>query len=149
MLTALIKRPDRLVYLGSGMHRSAGGSLADIDWIEREWHATTAYCESKLHVATLAAAVARLWPTTLSNSVDPGWVPTKMGGPGATDNLAMGHETQNWLAVSDDQQAEFSGGYWYHRTRQPAAPAATDTVFQDRLLDKLVHMTGVPLRKGT
>jgi NAD(P)-dependent dehydrogenase (short-subunit alcohol dehydrogenase family) len=40
-----------------------------------------AYAESKLHDAMLAFAVARLWPDVCSNSLEPGWVPTKMGGP--------------------------------------------------------------------
>jgi NAD(P)-dependent dehydrogenase (short-subunit alcohol dehydrogenase family) len=51
--TALINRPGRLVYLGS-----------------------------KLFVTVFAAAVARMWPGALSNAVDPGWVATRMGGPG-------------------------------------------------------------------
>ena len=34
--------------------------------------------------------------------VDPGWVATKMGGPGAPGDLAKGAITQAWLAVSDD-----------------------------------------------
>src|SRR5579863_2812435 len=32
LLTALIDRPDRLIYLSSGLHHTAGGSLRDIDW---------------------------------------------------------------------------------------------------------------------
>ena len=118
MLTALIERPGRLVYLSSSMHRGGGGSLRDIDWVERRWDPSRAYSESKLYVAALAFAVARRWPDVLSNAVDPGWVPTKMGGPGAPDDLEMGHLTQTWLAVSDDPAAMVSGGYWYHRQRQ-------------------------------
>ena len=102
MLTALIERPHRLIYLSSGMHRGANGSLRDIDWVERRWDASAAYSESKLFVTALAFAVARHWPDVLSNAVDPGWVPTKMGGPGAPDDLTQGHLTQTWLAVSDD-----------------------------------------------
>jgi len=80
LLTSLIERPRRLVYLSSGMHRSAAASLRDIDWTERRWNSTAAYSESKLYVTALAFAVARRWPDVLSNAVDPGWVPTKMGG---------------------------------------------------------------------
>ena len=43
MLTALIQRPQRLIYLSSGMHRGAAGSLKDIDWVERRWDPSTAY----------------------------------------------------------------------------------------------------------
>ena len=145
ILTALIGRPDRMVYLSSGMHRGAIGSLRDIDWAERRWNASQAYSESKLLVATLALAVARCWPDVLSNAVDPGWVPTKMGGPEAPDNLEMGHLTQNWLAVSDDPAATVSGGYWYHRNQQEPAAEALRPAFQDQLMDVLAELTGVTL----
>ena len=126
MLTALIERPGRLIYLSSGMHRDAAGSLRDIDWVERRWDPTQAYSESKLYVTALAFALARRWPDVLSNAVDPGWVPTKMGGPGAPDDLEMGHLTQTWLAVSDDPAATVSGGYWHHRQRQTPATEVSD-----------------------
>ena len=82
LLTALIDRPHRLIYLSSGLHHAGAGSLADIDWTRRPWNAAQAYAESKLHVTALALTLARAWPEVLSNAVDPGWVPTKMGGPG-------------------------------------------------------------------
>jgi NAD(P)-dependent dehydrogenase (short-subunit alcohol dehydrogenase family) len=146
MLTALIERPRRLVYLSSGMHRGGGvGSLRDIDWIARRWNTTQAYAESKLHVTALAFAIARRWPDVLSNAVDPGWVPTKMGGPGAPDDLEMGYLTQTWLAVSDDPAAMVSGHYWHHRRRQTPAAAASDPTFQDQLAATLAELTGVPL----
>jgi NAD(P)-dependent dehydrogenase (short-subunit alcohol dehydrogenase family) len=145
MLTALIERPDRLVYLSSGMHRDGEGSLRDIGWVERHWEPSRAYSESKLHVAALACALARRWPDVLSNAVDPGWVPTKMGGPGAPDDLRMGHLTQTWLAVSDDPDARVSGGYWHHRQQQRPAQEVADPDFQDQLTGKLAEMTGVSL----
>ncbi|MGH7048764.1 MAG: SDR family oxidoreductase [Stellaceae bacterium] len=113
MLTALIERPHRLIYLSSGMHRGGGGSLRDIDWVERRWDSSRAYSESKLYIAALAFSVARHWPEVLSNAVDPGWVPTKMGGAGAPDDLEMGHQTQTWLAASSQPADEPS----------PAVPA--------------------------
>ncbi|MEH7866397.1 SDR family NAD(P)-dependent oxidoreductase [Rhizobium laguerreae] len=145
LLTAWITRPDRLVYLTSGMHRSGNSALDDIDWKQRPWNASQAYSESKLYIATLAAAVARHWPDVLSNAVDPGWVPTKMGGGGAPDDLEMGHLTQTWLAVSDAEAAKVSGGYWYHRQRREAAADVGDTGFQDALVEKLAELTGVRL----
>ena len=81
LLTGLIERPDRLVYLTSGMHRSGDDSLGDLDWSSRGWNGIQAYCDSKLFVTALALAVARRWPDVTSNAVDPGWVPTRMGGP--------------------------------------------------------------------
>lgn len=144
MLTMLIERPDRLIYLSSGMHRGGGGSLSDIDWIQRPWDAGRAYSESKLYVTALALAVARRWPKVLSNAVDPGWVPTRMGGRQAPDPLEKGHLTQTWLAVSDDPAANVSGGYWHHRRQQQPTAEALDHRFQDRLLAKLAELTGIP-----
>src|SRR5262249_36841148 len=110
LLTTLIERPRRLVYLSSGMHRSGSTSLRDIDWLERRWNASQAYSDSKLYVTALAFAVARCWPDVLSNAVDPGWVATKMGGPGAPDDFEKGYLTQTWLAVCDDPAATVTGG---------------------------------------
>lgn len=145
LLTALMQRPDRLIYLSSGMHRSGSASLRDIDWLERRWEPSTAYSESKLYLTALAFAVARHWPAVLSNAVDPGWVPTKMGGAGAPDDLTLGHQTQAWLAASNDAAARATGGYWYHRKQQKPAAAALDPDFQDRLIAKLAELTGATL----
>jgi NAD(P)-dependent dehydrogenase (short-subunit alcohol dehydrogenase family) len=144
-LTALIARPRRLIFLSSSMHRGVGGSLRDIDWTERRWSASRAYSESKLYIAALAFTVARRWPDVLSNAVDPGWVPTKMGGAGAPDDLTQGHLTQTWLAASDDAAAKVTGGYWFHRKPQKPAAQALDTGFQDRLVARLAELTGVAL----
>ena len=84
----------------------------------------------------------------LSNAVDPGWVPTKMGGAGAPDDLEMGHLTQTWLAVSDDPAAKVSGGYWHHRKRKTPAAEALDPDFQERLIEKLAELTGTALFKA-
>jgi NAD(P)-dependent dehydrogenase (short-subunit alcohol dehydrogenase family) len=145
MLTALIERPRRLVYLSSGLHRGGEGSLRDIDWRARPWNAGQAYAESKLQVAALAFAVARRWPGVLGHAVDPGWVRTRMGGPGAPVDLDTGQRTQTWLAVSDDPAAISSGRYW--RNRRPESPAAevSDPAFQDQLVARLAELTGVPL----
>jgi NAD(P)-dependent dehydrogenase (short-subunit alcohol dehydrogenase family) len=149
LLTALIERPSRLVYISSGMHRSGDDdlSLADIDWKKRRWNASQAYSESKLYLCALAFAVARRWRESdvLSNAVDPGWVATKMGGPNATDDLEQGHLTQTWLAVSDDPAALTSGGYWHHRKRRTPAAESLDAGFQGRLIEKLTELTGVAL----
>ncbi|MBR0961502.1 SDR family NAD(P)-dependent oxidoreductase [Bradyrhizobium japonicum] len=145
LLTALIERPGRLVYLSSGLHRGGEGSLDDIDWRKRAWDSAKAYAESKLHVVALAFALARRWPQVLSNAVDPGWVRTKMGGAGAPGDIDTGQRTQAWLAVSDDPAALVSGRYWHHLEQQEPAREATDPRFQDRLIGKLSELTGVEL----
>jgi NAD(P)-dependent dehydrogenase (short-subunit alcohol dehydrogenase family) len=143
LLTALIHRPRRLVYLSSSMHRGGRASLAGMDW---GGHRTTgSYSDSKLFVTTLAAAVARIWTDVFSNAVDPGWVPTKMGGLGAPDDLRLGHRTQEWLVTSDDPEARTSGGYWYHQRRAEPAPSVHDRRFQDQLVEHLARFTATPL----
>jgi NAD(P)-dependent dehydrogenase (short-subunit alcohol dehydrogenase family) len=137
LLTALVHRPRRLVYLSSGMHR---GGRPDPARLGRD--AKVTYSDSKLYLTALAAAVARLWPDVLSNAVDPGWVPTRMGGTGAPDDLRLGHLTQEWLATSDDPAALTSGGYWYHQKRENPHHAVRDERFQNGLLDHLASVTG-------
>jgi NAD(P)-dependent dehydrogenase (short-subunit alcohol dehydrogenase family) len=145
VLTALIERPKRLVYLSSGMHRSADANLADLIWKKRSWAGSQAYAESKLHNTLLAFAVARRWPDVLSNALEPGWVATRMGGPGAPDDLDQGHRTQAWLAVSDDKAARVSGEYFYHMQKRAPNPVAKDKALQDGLIDACRKLSGVAL----
>lgn len=142
LLTALLRGPRRLVYLSSGSHFDGRPSLKGVDW---RGTSAGSYSDSKLFVTALAAAVARLRPDVLSNAVDPGWVPTRMGGPGAPDDLELGHRTQEWLATSDDPEALTTGGYWYHRRRQQPHRAVHDEAFQDRLLQALAEETDTEL----
>ena len=145
ILTALIERPKRLVYLSSGMHDRASAHLDDILWRKRRWDGSSAYAESKLHDVMLAFAVARLWPNVLSNALTPGWVATKMGGAGAPDDIDQAHLTQAWLATSDDPAARTTGGYFYHLKRREPNPETRDVALQDRLLDICREISGVEL----
>ncbi len=146
ILTALIKKPKRLVYLSSGLHRNGDASLKDLAWEQRPWQGQQAYSDTKLHDVLLAFAVARRWPGVLSNALEPGWVPTKMGGAGAPDDLDEGHRTQVWLAVSDDPAATVTGGYFYHMRPRKPNPAARDIERQEELLDACKGFSGVALR---
>jgi NAD(P)-dependent dehydrogenase (short-subunit alcohol dehydrogenase family) len=141
VLTCLMREPQRLIYLGSGEHwqgdPALSGLVAGKESID--------YADSKLCVLLLAKAVARRWPGAYVNVVDPGWVPTKMGGPNAPDDLAKGVETQTWLAVSTDRRASVSGRYFHHRKEAEHHPAANDTALQDELLAACERMTGVAL----
>ncbi len=145
LLTALIRRPQRLVYLSSGMHRGGDPDFTDLQWKRRRWNGSQAYSDSKLFDAALALALARRWPDVRSNAVDPGWVATKMGGRGAPDDLDLGSETQAWLAVSQDPAAMVSGVYFFHKTPQKIHAAARDVNIQDRLLSACEELTGTPM----
>ncbi|MDK1346648.1 SDR family NAD(P)-dependent oxidoreductase [Streptomyces sp. 378] len=142
LLTALLRGPRRLVYLSSNSHLGGRPSLDGVDW---RGESAGSYADSKLFVTTLAAVVARLRPGVLSNAVDPGWVPTRMGGPSAPDDLELGHRTQEWLASSDAPEALITGGYWYHGRRSEPHRAVHDTAFQDRLVRVLAEETGTAL----
>jgi NAD(P)-dependent dehydrogenase (short-subunit alcohol dehydrogenase family) len=145
ILTALIKRPKRLVYLSSGLHRSGDTSLKDLAWESRPWQGQQAYSDTKLHDVLLAFAVARRWSNVLSNALEPGWVATKMGGAGAPDDLDAGHRTQVWLAVSDDPAATVTGGYFYHMRPRTPNPVSRDVRKQEELIEACERFSGVAL----
>jgi len=140
VLTCLIQPPKRLIYLSSGMHLQGRSRLksfnTDIGRIT--------YSDSKLHVLMLCNAVARRWPQVYANAVDPGWVPTKMGGRGAPDDLQKGYQTQVWLAVSNDARAKVSGRYFHHQEVSRHNPEADDVDLQERFLDSCKEITGIP-----
>jgi NAD(P)-dependent dehydrogenase (short-subunit alcohol dehydrogenase family) len=145
LLTALITRPGRLVYLSSGMHAGGSAGMDDLQWERRRWNGTQAYSDSKLYDLILTMEIARRWPATLVNAVDPGWVPTRMGGAGAPDDLLEGGATQAWLAVSDDPAARTTGGYFHHLKPKHVNPAAHSLEVQDRLMDYLRRITRVEI----
>lgn len=145
VLTALIRPPQRLVYVSSRLHRSGDASLCDLAWRERRWNGAAAYADSKLHDVLLAFAMARLWPSVQSNAIEPGWVATRMGGGGAPDDLDAAHRTQVWLATSEDAAAQVSGCYFYHLRQQGAHPAAHDAELQSRLLEACARLSGVTI----
>lgn len=136
ILTCLVQKPKRLIYLSSGLH--AGGRL-NTEGIEK---GSISYSDSKLHVVMLALAMTRKWPDVYSNAVNPGWVPTKMGGRGAPDDLQKGCETQAWLAASEDAEVKVSGRYFFHQKERKYNHLADDVVSQERLLTTLEKVTG-------
>ncbi len=139
ILTCLIQKPKRLIYLSSGMHMQGKAKLEsfkiDVNRIN--------YSDSKLHVMMLCKAVARKWSDVYANAVDPGWVPTKMGGRGAPDDLQKGYETQVWLAVSDDEKAKVSGRYFFHQKERRYNLEADNLQLQERFLNLCREITGV------
>lgn len=138
VLTALMPAPARSIFLSSDMHHSGtpDPTLGD----------AASYSDSKLFVTALAMALATRRPADMSHAVTPGWVPTRMGGPGATGDLTLGHRTQEWLATAPDTEiVPRTGGYWYHRQPQAPHPAATDPSFQDELVAVLEQHTGLSI----
>ena len=145
ILTALIHRPRRLVYVSSELHRRGDASLNDLTWAQRPWRGNQAYSDTKLHDVLLAFAVARRWPGTLSNALEPGWVATKMSGPRATGDLDAAHRTQVWLAVSGDAGAMITGEYFYHMQLRKPNGITQSTERQEKLLAECARLSGVEL----
>jgi NAD(P)-dependent dehydrogenase (short-subunit alcohol dehydrogenase family) len=145
VLTALMARPDRIVIVSSGMHLGHRPDLGDLQWERRRWDGWGPYSETKLWDVVLAFAFARLWPDVRANAVDPGGVPTRMGGRGAPDDLELGGDTQAWLAAGGDDAATITGAYLYHRRREEAHPAASDPGVQDALLAACAELSGASL----
>ena len=139
VLTCLISKPKRLIYLSSGLH---SGGQPKLDKLNGDCRGIN-YSDSKLHIIMLTMAVARLWPEVYSNAVNPGWVPTKMGGAGAPDNLEKGHQTQAWLATSDDANAKVSSSYFFHQQQKQFATIAVDVRLQNEFLQVCEQKTGV------
>jgi NAD(P)-dependent dehydrogenase (short-subunit alcohol dehydrogenase family) len=144
ILTCLIQRPERLIYISSGMHLEGHSKL---DSFKTDVSRIT-YSDSKLHVLMLCMAVARNWPEVYANAVDPGWVPTKMGGQGAPDDLQKGYQTQVWLAVSNEKRAKLNGRYFHHQKETHHNPEADDGLSQERFLNLCQEITGVSLPGG-
>jgi NAD(P)-dependent dehydrogenase (short-subunit alcohol dehydrogenase family) len=143
ILTCLVQNPGRLIYLSSGMHLQGH---ANLEYFKRD-STRISYSDSKLHVVMLCMAVARKWPDVYANAVDPGWVPTKMGGRGAPDDLQKGYETQSWLAVSNDGRAKVSGRYFHHQKERHYNPQVSDVMLQERFLRLCGDITGIPFPK--
>lgn len=139
ILTCLINKPKRLIYLSSGMHLQGDPDLKESDFR----NGNISYSDSKLHDVILCMAAARKWPEVYANAVNPGWVPTKMGGSNATDNLQKGAETQAWLAVSDDDKAKVSGRYFFHKREEHFRKEAADAELQEKFLTLCEKISGV------
>ncbi|SDE94274.1 SDR family NAD(P)-dependent oxidoreductase [Chitinophaga filiformis] len=143
ILTCLMHKPKRLIYLSSGMHLQGDPKLDNLPEDLDSKHGYISYSDTKLHDVILAMAVARKWTGVYANSVDPGWVPTKMGGAGAPDSLDKGFETQLWLAVSNDPEACVSGQYFHHKRKAHFRPETRDITVQEKLLARCEQITGV------
>jgi len=137
ILTCMIKKPKRLIYLSSGMHLHGSAKLDRFNLNQ------VTYSDSKLYVLMLCMAVARKWKDIYANAVNPGWVPTKMGGRGAPDDLNKGFATQVWLAVSNDEKAKVNGRYFFHQKQTGYNSKADDIDSQEKLLSFCKELTGI------
>jgi NAD(P)-dependent dehydrogenase (short-subunit alcohol dehydrogenase family) len=139
ILTCLIQKPRRLIYLSSDMHE--GGS-SKLESFKTNINRIT-YSDTKLHVLMLCKSVARKWSDVYANALNPGWVPTRMGGAGAPDSFESGYQTQVWLAVSNDEKVKVSGRFFYHQKEIRSNPEADDVLLQEKFLSLCKEITDV------
>ena len=139
ILTCLIQKPKRLIYISSDMHE---GGHSKLDLLNMDVTGIN-YSDTKLHVLMLCKVVARKWSDVYANALNPGWVPTKMGGSGAPDDLKKGYETQVWLAGSNDENVKVSGHFFYHQKQIGYNSEADDVQLQERFLTVCKEVTGV------
>lgn len=139
VLTCLIEKPKRLVYVSSDMHL---GGHSELNNIKSNINSIT-YSDSKLQVLMLCKAFARRWPDAFINAIHPGWVPTKMGGKVAPDNLQKGYETQVWLSTSNEKEVLVNGKYFFHKKESRYNHEADELSLQDKLLGICEEISGV------
>ncbi|PVI01897.1 NAD(P)-binding protein [Periconia macrospinosa] len=147
ILTSLMHRPKRIVFLSSSMHKADSGDLDDVLWLKRgesAWDETTAYSASKLQNILFAKAFARRWPEINVSVMDPGWVATKMGGSSATGSPEAAVATYTMLAEGTEPDAQKGGRYFEPGQKESTPKAVTeDAKVQDQLLAICADFTGV------
>lgn len=142
LLTCLMARPKRLVYVSSSMH---AGGRPNLGVEEDKKILKSGYSDSKLHNVMLAKAFARRWPEVGCYSVDPGWVPTKMGGPSAPGRVEDGVDSFVMLALGEGEAGWTRGGYFLNSRETKPSAVADDVKLQDQLLAELAEISGVPV----
>ncbi|KAI0189769.1 short chain dehydrogenase [Xylaria flabelliformis] len=151
ILTCLAPLPKRLVYASSGVHFGGSTSLDDFGWRERHkagrFSDRSAYADTKLYNIMFGYAFARRFASrgVIVNSIDPGWVPTKMGGAAARGDILESERLYVILAEGSGEAEGKNGCYWENGTRGPAQAKkdAYDEQAQDALLKKLEEITGL------
>ena len=141
MLTCLMDKPKKLLYLSSGAHYSGSSDLSNFEHVTKE----SGYSDSKLHDIWIANAVARRWKGVQSCSMDPGWIKTNMGGSNAT-----GHVSTPAKAIADFVDGKLSigdrtGVYLNQSKEEEPLAAASDEKKQDQLFALLEKVSGLKL----
>ncbi|KAF8195932.1 hypothetical protein K438DRAFT_1826753 [Mycena galopus ATCC 62051] len=142
LLTCLMDKPKRLLFVSSDMHYSG---RVNVDGDEEKL-LRSGYGDSKLHDVMLAKVFARRWKDVASFSADPGWVPTKMGGRSAPENIEDAVDTFVMAALGQGEATPASTGAYLKRSRvQDPSSLAEDEGLQDRLVKELERISGVKI----
>ena len=149
LLTALINRPARLIYLSSGMHTSGRARPRR----PRLGPPHVGRCPGLLR---LQAATSPPSPPP-----SPGTGPTRAATPSTpagsrhawaahtppTTSPSATTPKSGWPPATN-RPPTTTGKYWYHRQVGTPAAAVNDTGFQDHLLETLERITGVRLPRA-
>ncbi|KAI2632474.1 NAD(P)-binding protein [Hypomontagnella submonticulosa] len=129
--------PKRHVFVSSVLHQGGDPSLRNIQ--------QCSYNDSKLHNILLAFWFARRLANkgVTSNALTPGWVPTKLGGRGAPDDIDAAVDTYVMLAEGSGTAEGKTGKYWYQRRETSYSSAADDEARQNQLIQILGEISGV------
>ena len=118
LLTCLAPLPRRLVYASSDSHWGGSASLEDFGWRERNktgrFSQGSAYADTKLYNTMFGFAFARRFASrgVFAHSVDPGWVPTKLGGAGAPGDIKESERLYVMLAEGTGEAEGKNGRFW-------------------------------------
>ncbi|CAK7245873.1 MAG: hypothetical protein STHCBS139747_007478 [Sporothrix thermara] len=141
VLTALMPLPTRLVFVSSGLHY---GGQPRLDTMPRG----VKYGDSKLHNVMLAKYFAR-HGVDAAAAVDPGWVPTKLGGRSAPDSIDDSARTYMMVALGTGAAKTAASGAYFANSREVSPQAvASDEAQQDALVAKLAELSGVTISHG-
>lgn len=147
ILTCLLDRPKRLLYMSSSLHLGGDPSLEDMGWTsgKRTWDGFQAYSDTKLQNVMLALAVSRGFHDVNVHAMDPGWVQTKMGGPGAPGGVAAPARVLAAYAAGEHGLARSSGTYFNVQGLAEPLGAAKEVGRQEEFLRKCEEICGLAL----
>lgn len=139
ILTCLVSPPaKRLVFLSSQLHQSGDPSLKDLR--------SCGYGDSKLHNTMMAFAFAKRMNGVASVfSLDPGWMPTKMGGGSAPGDINVSVESYVQLAEGSGNAKGLTGKHWFQDGEKGFKKEAGDEKIQEKLLKELEQISGVKI----
>ncbi|KAI0204781.1 short chain dehydrogenase [Astrocystis sublimbata] len=151
ILTCLAPLPKRLIYASSDSHWGGSVNLDDFGWKDRHqqgrFRDSSAYADTKLYNTMFGFIFARRFASSgvTTHSVDPGWVPTKMGGAGAPGNIQESERLYVMLAEGSGEANGKNACFWENGKRDPvkAVKDAYDEKAQNALLRKLEDVTAV------
>ena len=139
ILTCIMNRPKRLLYMSSDSHYGGDNSL-------RNLKTSHSYGDSKLHDMMLANAFARRWDGTQVVSMHPGWVRTKMGGSMAPGGIGEPTKALAEWAAGEGKLAKLRTGCFFSpRGEERPDEAAADVEKQEELLKICGDVSGVDI----